>query len=228
MLIIIDERLPKEVSQTLREIGEVFCIPKNNIVYDSIQGHPDIFILQMGPLAILAPNAPIELKEIFKKHRIPFLRGKEKLGNKYPETALYNALFTTRYLIHNKNITDSCITNQAHKTPFLHVKQGYTRCNLIELPDGSFITSDKGIENTLLQAKLQVHYFSSADVALDNQSNGFLPGAMGIYNNTLYIIGSLKYYSQEEKLKELLKAKNIKLVELYNGPLIDGGGILFL
>ena len=228
MLIIIDSRIPEEAIKSLQKLASVFLMPKNDIVYESIQCHPDIFIMQMGHFVIMAPNAPQELKKTLKANNIPFLRGKTNLGKRYPETALYNALFTKNYIIHKKEITDSCIVHQGQKKIFLNVNQAYTRCNLLELPDGSFITSDKGIEKTLKEAQLEVYYFNSEDVELIGQEHGFLGGALGVYQNTIYIIGALSHYTEGQRFKELIQSKKMDIIELYKGPLIDGGGIFFL
>jgi len=235
MLIIIDSRLPGSVAENLSHFGDVFELESSGIVYDSISGHPDIFMFQKDHLVIIAPNSPKALIEELKKYRIPFLRGKEKLGMKFPETVWYNANCTSEYLIHHPKYTSSCILRQTTQLPrgradkqFLSVPQAYTRCNLLSLPDGSFITSDEGIEKSLKQYDLEVHYFNSKDILLNGQSHGFLGGALGIFKNEVFIIGSLNHYSEGDKLKELLNSKSLKYHELYNGPLIDGGGIFFL
>jgi len=228
MLIIIDARLVEEAIIALKEIGDVFLLKSDNIVYESIKGHPDIFLTQIDDLVVMAPNAPTALKEILKKHRIPFLRGKAKLGKKFPETAYYNAVCTADFVIHKEGLTDTCILHETAKKKTINVSQAYTRCNLLPLPDGSFITSDKGIEKNLMAQGLQAYYFDSEDVLLAGQDHGFFGGAMGIYQGKLYIIGSLRYYNQAEALKDLCLSKALEIVELYDGPLIDGGGIFFL
>ncbi|MCK5775801.1 MAG: hypothetical protein KAH25_06490 [Bacteroidales bacterium] len=228
MLIIIDARIPEEVKSVLSEIGLVYEIKSEGIVYDSIKGHPDIFLFQMDELVILAPNAPLSLKEILKKERITFLRGKSKLSNKFPDTVFYNAVYTEHYLIHKKGLTDSCIIHEADKKEFIDVNQAYTRCNLLPLPDGSFITSDKSIEKALAEKGIEVHYFTSGDVLLEDQDHGFLGGCLGVLDHTIYMIGNLNFYKEGARLRQLFLSKNIKLVELYNGPLVDGGGLFFL
>lgn len=228
MLIIIDGRLPASIAQNLQAFGDVFQLESSGIVYDSISGHPDIFIFQKDHLVIIAPNAPKSLIEELKKYRIPFLRGREKLGKNFPETVWYNAVSNTDYFIHRYQHTSNCILRQTSDKQFVPVPQAYTRCNLLPLPDGSFITSDPGIEISLKQHNLEVHYFESNDIILNGQDHGFLGGALGLFNNEIFIIGSLEHYSQGENLRKLLGNKSLKYHELYNGPLIDGGGIFFL
>ena len=228
MLIIIDARIPETAIEKLKEFGEVFQLESFGTVYPSISGHPDIFMFQMEELVIIAPNAPKSLIDALKHHRITFLKGKEKLGSKFPETTYYNAVSTPEYLVHKQELSTSCILRHSAKKKFISVNQAYTRCNLLALPDGSFITSDKGIEKTLIGEGLEVHYFAPQDVVLKGQDHGFLPGACGIYENKVFFIGSLSQYSEGERLKELLISKGLSIEELYQGPMIDGGGIFFL
>lgn len=228
MLIIIDARIPQTAIEKLKEYGTVFQLESFGTVYPSISGHPDVFMFQMEELVIIAPNAPKSLIDALKHHRVTFLKGKEKLGSKFPETSYYNAVSTSDYLIHKQDHSTSCILRHSAKKKFISVSQAYTRCNLLALPDGSFITSDKGIEKTLNGEGLEVHYFAPSDVVLNGQDHGFLPGACGILENTVFFIGSLNQYGEGVRLKELLESKGLSIEELYQGPMIDGGGILFL
>lgn len=228
MLIIIDAQLPSMVAEKLTTIGPVFQLQSQNVVYESISGHPDIFIFQMEKLVIIAPNSPPDLMDALKFERIPFLKGKEKLGPKFPETAYYNAVSTKDYLIHRENYATKCIPKLNDNKKFIHVNQAYTRCNVLPLPDGSFITSDQGIVKALQEEGLETHYFSSKDVMLNGHEHGFLPGALGIYQDKVFVIGCLSDYSEGERLLALLESKYLNIIELYNGPLIDGGGIFFL
>jgi len=228
MLIIIDAHLPDKVVENLRPFGNVFQLQSKDLVYDSISGHPDIFIFQMEKLVIIAPNAPQDMIDALKTHRIPFLKGKEKLGPKFPNTALYNAVTTNDFLIHRENHSTKCIHRLNETKKFIRVSQAYTRCNLLALPDGSFITSDLGIVKALQEEGIETHYFSSNDVILNGHDHGFLPGALGVFNQQVFILGSLEHFSEGERLTALLESKSLKIIELYKGPILDGGGIFFL
>ena len=228
MLIIIDSRMPETAIEKLQNFGTVFQLESFGTVYPSISGHPDIFMFQMEGLVIIAPNAPKSLIDTLKQHRITFLKGKEKLGNKFPETTYYNAVSTPKYLIHKQDHSTSCILRHSANKKFFSVSQAYTRCNLLPLPDGSFMTSDKGIEKGLIAEGLEVHYFAPDDVILKGQDHGFLPGACGVFENKVFFIGSLSQYADGARLRELLESKGLSIEELYQGPMIDGGGIFFL
>jgi hypothetical protein len=228
MLIIIDARSPQTAQKKLSELGTVFPLETSGIVYESINGHPDIFLFQSDRLVIVAPNAPKALFDVLKTHDITYLKGREKLDFAYPATAWYNAVGTAKFLIHRLGYSSECIKRHHEFKKFLHVPQGYTRCNLLALPDGSFITSDRGIEKSLLQYQLEVHFFSPDKVVLSGQKHGFLPGACGLYRDKLYLMGSLDFYTEGERFRTLMNRKTIEIIELYQGVLMDTGGIFFL
>ena len=110
----------------------------------------------------------------------------------------------------------------------IHVNQGYTRCNLLPLPDNCFITSDKGIYTILTDEGLDVLYVDPAGIQLEGFPNGFIGGVCGVKDRTIYMAGSLKRYKEGQKMKDFFLQHMMTWVELYDGPLIDGGSILFL
>ena len=59
MFAIIDSRSSARVITTLKEyVKDVFAFQTNGLTYDSISGHPDIFIYQDKDHLVVAPNAP--------------------------------------------------------------------------------------------------------------------------------------------------------------------------
>ncbi len=200
----------------------------NGITYDAISGHPDVFICQIDDQIIVAPNLPSEYKSALSAAGIVFSEGKYPLGSKYPQTAKYNVVSIDDYLIHNFNYTDELILNFSKQKKQIQVEQAYTRCSLIALGQNRFITSDKGIEKQLKKYNLDVYYVNPEGIELPGFKNGFIGGCVGLQYDQLFLAGSLKHYPAGELLQKKLSDWNIKLIELYDGPLFDGGGILFL
>jgi hypothetical protein len=121
---------------------------------------------------------------------------------------------------------DPEIVEAAGNREIIHVKQGYTRCNLIPLGNNRFITSDKGIEKTLLQYGLEVLYVDPDGILLPGFNHGFIGGTCGVWQNKLFFIGSLKYFPEGQKIKDFVTG--MEIIELYDGSLFDGGSILFI
>lgn len=228
MWIIIDNRLPAEAKQNLSAFGNLMEFESPGIVYDAISGHPDIFLCDTGSFLVAAPNTPQRYLDFFKKNNITYKHGYKNIGYKYPATAHYNAVVTEKFLIHNLKYTDKAILEACENKIHLHTNQSYTRCNLLNLGENNFITSDKNIEKVLLKAALNVLFVSPGEILLKGFPHGFFAGCCGILKNRLILAGSLKYYKPKDSLMDFLNATNMELFELYDGKLVDAGGLFFI
>jgi hypothetical protein len=228
MIIIADKRIPAKAKKSLEEYGEVVPFSTEGITYPAISCHPDIFFCKMNDRLILAPNVPEKFKNILIKEDISFLEGELPVGEKYPDTAKYNATCNSKYLIHNFRYTDSVISNHAEELDLIHSGQGYTRCNLIALKDDHFITSDVGISRVLRGYGLNNLFVNPSDILLPGMKHGFFGGACGVHGNKVFILGNLSKFIDGEKVRDYLLALRYEIIELYDGPLFDVGSILFL
>lgn len=228
MLILVDERSPEMARKTLEKYGDTVEFSTEGLVYDAICGHPDVFIIQFKDLIVTAPNLPDEYKILLRKQNLQIIDGDKPVGNKHPETARYNAVITSKYFIHNLKISDEKLLEVAANKIKIHVPQGYTRCNLLALNDKKMITSDNGIYKTLTGEGIETLYVSPVDILLPGFANGFIGGACGISGNRLFLLGKLKYHINGKAIKTFIIESGFEIIELYNGPLFDGGGIFLL
>lgn len=228
MLIIADKKLPQESKISLSNFGELIELSTSDITYDAISGHPDIFFCKTNNAQIVPPNLPNNYLRILEKKKIPFVLGNENVKSKYPSTAFYNAVITENFLIHNIKITDNIILENTEELKQIHVNQAYTRCNLLPLKNNCFITSDEGIYQTLITEKLNVLFVSPKGILLEGFETGFFGGVCGVYENKVFIIGSLKHFHEGENVRAFLNELNYEIIELYDGILFDGGGLMFI
>lgn len=224
-LILIDKRLPLPAKNILKTIGKPSFLHTDFLVYKSISGHPDIFMCQGEEGLVVAPGLPPETLKSLIDAGVRVIIGKNGPGNTYPESARYNAVVTSEYIIHNLKITDQAIPETFPGRKLLHVNQGYTRCNLLELDISHFITSDKAIEKVLLSENKEVLFVDPQPVRLKGQKYGFFPGCCGIFYREVLIAGSLKYHPQEMEIINFIESAGFKVRELYDGALFDVGGI---
>lgn len=220
--------MPQSAKEKLSEYGEIINFSTEGITYESISGHPDIFFCQVNDNLIVAPNLPDKYKDILTENSISFIEGELPVENKYPGTSWYNIVATENYLIHNFRYTDSVITNTGDDLDLIHSGQGYTRCSLLPLRKDCFITSDQGIYRVLQGYKLNTFFVEPDNILLPGMKHGFFGGVCGIYEDTIFIIGSLSNLKNGEELKAYLNNLDYKIVELYDGPLFDGGSIFFI
>jgi hypothetical protein len=228
MTIIADKRIPETAKIKLTAYGRLILLETKGITYDAISGHPDIFFCKINDQLIIAPNLHESYKKELLDLNIPIIEGEENVGNKYPESAKYNVVTTNKFLMHNFRYTDSAITNHSDDLDLIHLNQGYSRCNLLPLKNNGFITSDEGIKRVLLNYKLNVLYVNPEDIQLPGFKHGFFGGACGVMGNSIFILGSLNKFKDGEKVKAFCQSLNYEIIELFDGPLLDAGSILFI
>ena len=227
MIIIHDKRLPQEAIARLQQYGQSLPFYTENITYEEIAGHPDIFFFPLENTIIIAPNTPSQYIDFLQERGIILIQGSTSVGAKKENLTCYNAVLSDNYIIHNKKYTDISILEKTKHKRFIHVNQAYTRCSLLPLKKDHFITSDKGIEKELSEHGLNCCYLSPKEILLPGFPYGFIGGCMGVYQNTVFVIGNLDFHSQGEKLRTFLSSLDYNIVELYGGKLFDGGSLFF-
>jgi hypothetical protein len=228
MFIIADSRLPYPILDALASIGDLLRFPSQPSAYQAICGHPDVFLCQMDNSLVADPS--IQFGPCFSKamEQIEFVKGSHTCGAKYPETAHYNAVITKEVIIHNLRLTDDSVLAHLGNRMQIHVNQGYARCNTIPLPNNCFITSDQGIQSAIAKAGFKSLYVDPKPIQINGFAHGFIGGCAGIYQNTLYLTGSLIHHHQSADIKAFIKESGANLVELSQGPLLDCGSIFFI
>ncbi|MCF8386230.1 MAG: hypothetical protein K9G47_00005, partial [Bacteroidales bacterium] len=66
------------------------------------------------------------------------------------------------------------------------------------------------------------------EIILPGQKHGFLGGCCGVWKDSLFIIGNLDHFSEGEKIRKFVSEAGFRIIELYDGPLFDGGNVLFV
>jgi len=228
VLIIIDNKLPEPAKEKLSSFGEIIEFSTSEITYETISGHPDVFFCKTDKTLVIAPNLPEQYKNILKKNNISFIEGNKKIGQNYPETAIYNAAISEDYIIHNFDFTDEIILKNISSKQKIKINQAYSRCSILPLKENNFIISDKGIQKTFFENKINHLYVSPEKIVLPRFPNGFIGGCCGVLENKIFLSGSLKYFPDGEKFKQFVQNLKYEVIELYDGSLFDCGSILFL
>lgn len=228
MLILLDRKMPEAAKEKLAAYGEIVEFATEGITYEAISGHPDIFFCPTPAGLIVAPNLPEEYFRILDQNKIHYIIGSLPVGKEYPETARYNSLVTDEFIIQNPSGSEPEIRNINTELEIIPSKQGYVRCNLIALPNNTYIASDRGIEKSLIQRNLEVLYVDPTCIKLDGFGNGFFGGVCGLLVNTLFVCGSLEYINEQSGIESFAAQAGVSVIELYDGKPVDVGTILFL
>ncbi|RUA31902.1 MAG: hypothetical protein DSY76_00965 [Bacteroidetes bacterium] len=130
---IIDARMPGAAKDVLRKEFEVVDFRSKDLVYEAISGHPDVFMHQVNNKLIVATNLPKKYFNWLKDNDINYRVGRNKLGKKYPDTAVYNVASGDGIFIHKEDITDPVLSEELADYKFIHTNQAYSRCNTLIL-----------------------------------------------------------------------------------------------
>jgi len=223
MLIIVDSKIPEKAKDKLAQFGDIFNLQTQDIVYPAISGHPDIFVFQHDNKLIIAPQSPQNLIDKLHYENIDFQFGEKDLGSKYPLTTPYNISYRKGIFIGNRKNADSTIIALSQGKNWIESPQAYARCNSIILDSEHIITSEISVNKTIPNSL----YINPKGILLEGFEYGFFGGCAGIYDQKLFILGSLKYHLQGNDIKEYCEKASYEIVELYDGPLFDGGGLMF-
>jgi len=226
--ILVSKDIPGKAAEKLKEFGNVVLFETSGITYRQVSSHPDLFFCTNGENVVVAPNIPEKYKSVFKSRNKNIIPGKTGVGEKYPGSARYNVVLTESLLIHNLKITDPVVLETFSNLRKIDIPQGYARCSLLPLKNNSFITSDKGIYKVLEKEGFNVLYGNPEGIVLPGFKNGFFGGTAGVIDNKVLITGSLKYFQEGDKVKDFIASAKMEIIELYDGPLFDGGSIMVL
>lgn len=234
MCVIASATMPAEARENLSKLGSVIWLEPSDLAYPSISSHPDIFFFchneRHCESVIYAPNIGKRITHALSQ--LDIKEGNASVGHKYPETCHYNAVGIGNTLIHNLLHTDSSILDlygkMWTKSVQLNVNQGYTRCNLLALNENNYITSDFGIKKVLEENGFNVFYVDPHQIALPGHDHGFFPGCCGLVDDYVVVCGSLKHLRECKELKKFIRRNGMRIIELYDGELIDVGSIFFV
>lgn len=205
-------------------------------VYDAISFHPDIAISKIDSKTFFINPKYYSYyfgkisEDYIKKYDIKILKGQDELGDVYPENIKYNLAVVGCFGIHNFDYTDKALSRYLDDNNYkkLDVKQAYTKCSTVVLGDKGLITSDKKIYEKATANGIDSLLIDHGQVALDGFDYGFIGGASGYCDDTLYLTGSLDNHSSKDKIIDFLDMKNIDLIYLSKEDIIDLGSLIFV
>lgn len=229
--IIVNRNLPYEVKSALYERNmQVYYSCEAKSLNTALASHPDIQIHFLNNrLAICAPEVYTYYSEILPSY-INLQKGDRELNDTYPQDCAYNIARLGNYAIGNLKYMSPLAKELYYSmgVNLIHVNQGYAKCNICIVSDCAMITEDKGIYAQMTEIKeIDCLYLNPGEVLLKGFSHGFVGGASGSVEKCLYFCGSLKHFSQRDKLFAFFKKHHIEFIELCDTPLQDYGSLIF-
>jgi hypothetical protein len=228
MYAIIDKRAPLVVKKNLEKYtDDLFEFSSDEITFNSISGHPDIFMFQDVPHLVIAPNTPKDLIDFLDKKSVHYIFGNKPVGSSLDESVLYNCLSTVHYFFCKQNKPDIVIQEICSSKQLINIPQSYARCSMFSI-ENNIITSDKGIVKVLEKNNINYFYFDSSEINIIDHKNGFIGGTMGAIDNKVFFLGNLLKHKDGKALEKFILKQEKEVICLGNDYLYDGGGLFFV
>ncbi|MDU4882203.1 MAG: hypothetical protein E6176_08360 [Clostridium celatum] len=229
MICFVDYRTTENEINSLKKLNyDVIKIPKDNNLYEAINGHTDIQLNILNKHTLIVnKNINLSFKQLLETKNINFIESDSVLSSKYPSNISLNAYITDNYLVHNLKFTDKKILDYCKNKKNINVNQGYTKCSILPLREKAIITNDAGIYNILKSEDFDILLLPFGDIELSGFNYGFIGGVGGmISSDSMAFFGSLDNYTFGNEVKKILYKYDIKPIYLSNTKLIDRGSLL--
>lgn len=228
MYAIIDKRAPIEVKKNLEKYtDDIFEFSSEDITYNAISGHPDIFMFQDRNKLIIAPNTPQDLIKFLDSKKVDYSFGVKSIGKSLENSVLYNCLCSDTYFFCKQAKPDLSIQDWCSAKQLLNIPQSYARCSMFII-DNKIISSDKGIVKCMENHKIDHCYFDPSQITIRDHKNGFIGGTMGATNHKVFFLGNLLKHTDGKVLHKYIIDLEKEVISLGNDYLYDGGGIFFV
>lgn len=148
----------------------------------------------------------------------------------YPNDVIFNIARVGRNIVVGKRTRADRIIEFAEEKGYAVVKvsQGYAKCSSCVVGENALITSDKTIAKALLEKECDVLLIGEGDVRLDGYSYGFIGGASGHFEDTVYFAGDPRLHRDGKEIIDFCKRNGKHVVYSVGEELADIGSIIFL
>jgi len=233
MISVTDFRIDKKALESLFEYGfKNIPLKPWPALSQSVSAHPDmlLFILDHTLLTHIDyyQYNKTAIDTIASEANLKLLTTDEKVASEYPNDVLFNAAVVGKYLIANLNFVSKKVIELCEKKGLIpiHIKQGYAKCSICVVSEGAVITSDEGICETLnKETELDVLKIEKGHIDLCQYEYGFIGGASGAFENSVFFCGNLSLHPDGEKIIAFCNAHGKTAISLTDKPLADVGTI---
>ena len=234
MICVCDYRTPKGVLDSLKKDFEIIQLPPDTSMPEAVNGHSDLLIFKIDNKLVTRKSyyrtAKDKIDLICDKGGLELVLSEAKTGDKYPSDCGLCAAVSGKNIICKKVAADGEILRLADDFGYkvINVHQGYSKCSCAVLADGAIITADRGIAKNTLENGIDTLLISEGNVELPGYAYGFIGGATGLCENTLYFCGNLESHPDHTAIEEFARKHSTKCVSLSEEKLYDVGSLLFI
>lgn len=215
-----------EIHDALSRMGiEVFPIEASEKLSRPVASHADLRLGMLSSEQIAVGKGEKLLQKKLEELGFHVVECKNSLSNSYPQEALLDFLALNNRIIGKRTILEK--EYMLKFSQFIHINQGYAKCNLAVVNEHSLITSDLSAAKACREAGFDVLLISPGAIELPGYDSGFIGGCCGlIAPDILAFSGQLDTHPDGDAIKAFLQKHNVSVMELCKGKLKDIGGII--
>ena len=190
-----------------------------------VSAHPDMALCKIEDTWVAEKTAYDYYCKVLPEETV--LCGEVVLGRNYPKDIAYNVLISEHTAFANVQHMDSVLKRVLEKKNFsmISVKQGYAKCS-VAVAGKCMITADTGIKTQAERNGFSVLLISQGDVCLSGYDYGFIGGASGLIDHTLFFFGDVTKHRDFEKIKGFLEENRVAFTYIPDFPLTDVGTLI--
>ena len=230
---VIGKAMPSEgVARLVRAGYSVLVLPSHPHLNGPVADHPDTLLFShANTLIISAAYADVArdiLLTLQKQQDIHLLIDPVDLSSPYPQDVRLNAKVVGHCLFGRLPSLSDTLLSYAGRAglSLCDTAQGYAACTALAF-DGYLVSSDPSMLATAQKNGIKGLAIREGGILLPPDPYGFIGGATAVTEDTVYTCGDLLSHPDGERIKNLLSATGRRIFPLFEGPLLDVGGILF-
>ena len=213
--IVLSEEHPQFHAALRRRGMHTLAVRRCDLLDSPVASHADMQLLALDTKTVLLSPYQPQLKAQLSQLGLTVLTG-PALEKEYPRDVPYNALRLGNHYICNHKLGCREIA----------VKQGYASCSTCVVDERSIITADAGIARAATAAGLCVLQIRPGFIQIPKYDTGFIGGCSGRTDDAVIFTGKLESHPDGAQMRSFIRIRNLQIVELADGPLIDIGGMI--
>ncbi len=234
MLAVTDIRISEKCRTTLLTRGfSIISLPPFSTFDPRVASHPDMLILPLGDRMFVHKKYYTEAKEtidrIINATSLSLTLTDDAVGAEYPCDVSLNLAILGNHVIGRRTNMAKAVQLYAeeHGISIFNTNQGYAKCSTVTLGDKAVITADPAMEKTCRALSINVLRISEGHVALDGFDHGFIGGASGVCNHTVFFCGDILTHPDGKNILSFCSAHGFDVISLSDEGLYDVGSLFF-
>lgn len=216
----------------LSSLFDVVYLPPDKNIASPVSSHPDMIMFSLNnslvvPAAYYNGNRDL-IDTLVKRCELRLITTDCKREAEYPFDVSLNVLVCDGNAFSLKEHTAGEVRELTRELGYtLHnVKQGYAACSAVSLGN-AVISADPSIIKSLENVGIDALKILPGHIILDGYNEGFIGGASGVCENTVYFLGNIDSHPDSKKIRRFIEAHGFDVFSLGDGGLTDLGGIKF-